>query len=59
MTPAITVDHWACDLCPRLRPKEQRAVGVDWIDGYWACELCLGAYALELIGAGGRGHVPA
>lgn len=46
-------NHYACDLCPKLRPKEARALGVGWIDGFWVCAHCFGAYCRKLVAAGG------
>jgi hypothetical protein len=50
----VAVDHYACDLCPRYRPRERRVVGIDWIDCFWACESCMRAYYADLMVAGGR-----
>jgi hypothetical protein len=54
MTPEVTiaVDYHACDLCPRYRPKEPRAMGIDWVDCYWACEECCSMYRRSLLVAG-------
>ena len=49
-------NHYVCDLCPRLRPKQPRALGLGWIDGFWACAHCATLYWHEL-SAGGRAHV--
>ena len=50
-------NHYACDLCPRLRPKEPRAMGEDWIDGYWACAKCFLIYCRRLMAGGGNVYV--
>jgi hypothetical protein len=49
----IAEDRYLCELCHEFRRKEPRAYGDNWIDGFWACAFCIGAYRHKLAVTGG------
>jgi hypothetical protein len=57
MTDTALGNHYACDLCPRLRREHPRNLGSNWLDGYWVCVACLNLYCRKLVAAGGKVYV--